>query len=92
MQPEESYHTYLSVITIFFPVCFDDYFPVCQSDKEESITLKSIACSSEVWQILLHIGLNDLPLLVIRLTVMLNYQVSTNRVVEESGDARNYRT
>ena len=49
-------------------------FILVQADDED-VSLKSIVCSIEVWQILVQVGLQDLPFLVIHLTVMLNYQV-----------------
>ncbi|RUS82656.1 hypothetical protein EGW08_009559 [Elysia chlorotica] len=49
--------------------------------EDEEISLKSIVCSSEVWQILVQVGLQDFPYLIIRLTVMLNYQVFNYTII-----------
>ncbi|GFR77916.1 transmembrane protein [Elysia marginata] len=48
---------------------------------DEEISCKSIVCSSEVWQILVQVGLQDLPFLIVRLTVMLNYQVFNYTII-----------
>ncbi|XP_012938249.1 uncharacterized protein LOC101846352 [Aplysia californica] len=48
---------------------------------EVKTSLRSIVCSSEVWQILVQVGLQDFPFLLIRVLALLQYEVFTYTII-----------
>ncbi|GFO29151.1 transmembrane protein [Plakobranchus ocellatus] len=76
--------TFCYILLVIWTGSLFQFFLVLTATKkaeEEKISWKSIICSSEVWQILVQVGLQDLPFLIVRIIVMLLYQVFNYTII-----------